>query len=136
MHVVLDTNLWLSALLSERGAPARIIEAWRAGRFALISSTDQIEELKRAARYEKVRLYVSRSAIGKTVNSLRAAEVLLERVPRTGASPDPEDEYLLAMAITTGADYLATGDKALLAIRSISNTRIVSAHRFAAILGR
>ena len=132
----MDTNLFLSALLSERGLPARIVNAWRAGRFALVSSIDQIEEFKRAARYEKVRPFVSRGAVGKTVNSLRAAEVLLKRLPRAGVSPDPEDEFLLAMAIAAAADYLVTGDKALLELKQVAATRIVSAHRFAAILAR
>ena len=136
MHVVLDTNLFLSALLSGRGPPARIVDAWRARRFALVSSFDQIEEFKRAARYEKVRLYVSRGAVGKTVNNLRGAEVLLRRLPRTGASPDPQDEFLLSMAIAAGADYLVTGDKALLRVNSVAATRIVSARGFAGILAR
>jgi predicted nucleic acid-binding protein len=35
VRVVLDTNLLLSALLSDRGPPARIVEAWRGGRFRL-----------------------------------------------------------------------------------------------------
>jgi putative PIN family toxin of toxin-antitoxin system len=126
----------LSALLSGQGTPAQIVDAWRAGRFALISSYDQIEEFKLAARYKKVRSYVSRGAVGKTVNSLRNAEVLLKRLPRAGASPDPEDEFLLSMAIAAGADYLVTGDKALLGLKRIAKTRITSARRFAAILAR
>ena len=136
MHVVLDTNVFLSALLSERGPPPRIVDAWRARRFALVSSLDQIEEFKRAARYEKVRPYVSRGATGKLVNSLRGAEVLLERLPRAGASPDPDDAYLLSMALAAGADYLVTGDQALLGLKRVATTRIVSARRFAAILAR
>lgn len=136
MHVILDTNLFLSALLSERGPPARIVDAWRGGRFALVTSLDQIGELKRAARYEKVRIYVSRSAVGKLVNSLHGAEVLLKRLPRAGASPDPSDDYLLAMAAAAGADYRVTGDKALLALGRLATTQIVSPHRFAAMLAR
>ena len=102
----------------------------------MVSSLDQIEEFKRAARYEKVRPYVSRGAVGKLVNSLRRAEVLLRRLPRAGDSPDPEDEYLLSMAITASADYLVTGDKALLRLKRIATTRIVPPSRFAAILAR
>jgi hypothetical protein len=32
--------------------------------------------------------------------------VLLERLRRVGDSPDPGDDYLLAMAVTAGADHL------------------------------
>lgn len=136
MRAVLDTNLFLSALLSAKGMPARVVEAWRDGRFELVTSREQIDEVKRAARYEKVRIYVSRSAIGRLVNGLRNAEMLLARLPRAGASPDPGDDFLLAMSVAAEADYLVTGDKALLSLRTIATTRIVTPRRFAALLAR
>jgi putative PIN family toxin of toxin-antitoxin system len=132
--VVLDTNVLLSALRAEHGSPARVVDAWGAGRFRLASSREQIEEFKRAARYPKLRPYLPRAAIGRVVNQLRAAEVLLQRLRRAGDAPDPGDDYLLSMALACGADFLVTGDKALLAMRRVGATRIVSARRFAAIL--
>ena len=136
MRAVLDTNLFLSALLSGKGAPAHVIEAWRNGRFELITSGEQIAEVKRAAQYEKVRLYVPRAAVGRLVSSLRSAQVLLGRLPRVGASPDPGDDFLLAMCVAAEADYLVTGDKALLSLGQIATTRIVSPRSFASMLSR
>ncbi len=136
MRVVLDTNLFLSAFLSAAGPPARLIDAWRAGRFELVTSREQIEEVKRAARYEKIRSYVSHAAVGRLVNGLRAAEIVLKRLPLVGGAPDPGDDFLLAMAVATDAEFLVTGDKALLSLKCVADTRIVSASRFAAILGR
>jgi putative PIN family toxin of toxin-antitoxin system len=132
--VVLDTNVLLSALRAEHGPSARVVDAWGAGRFRLASSREQIEEFKRAARYPKLRPYLPRAAIGRVVNQLRAAEVLLQRLRRAGDAPDPGDDYLLSMALACGADFLVTGDKALLAMRRVGATRIVSARRFTAIL--
>ena len=136
MLAVLDTNLFLSALLSENGPPALIVEAWRAERFDLVTSREQIAEVKRAAQYEKVRVFVSRAAVGRLVNSLRAAQVLLARLPQAGDSPDPGDDYLLAMATAADADYLVTGDKALLSMKRVAKTRIITPRRFAALLAR
>ena len=136
MRAVLDTNVFLSALLSEKGPPAFIVEAWRAERFELVTSREQIAEVKRAARYEKMRPYASRAAVGRLVNSLRAADILLVRLPHSGGSPDPGDDYLLSMAIAAGADYLVTGDRALLSLNRVADTRIVTPHRFAALLAR
>jgi putative PIN family toxin of toxin-antitoxin system len=134
VRIILDTNIILSALLSDRGAPARIVDAWTERRFELVSSTDQIDELKRVTRYPKLREYLLRSAIGRLVNGLREAEVLLKRLPSHIEAPDPGDNYLIAMAIASGADFLVTGDKALLALTRMGTTRIVSAQRFAAML--
>lgn len=136
MLAVLDTNVLLSALRTDTSPPALILNGWIAGAFQLVTSTEQIEEFKRAARYPRLRHALPRAAIGKLVNRLRAAEVLLERFHRLGDSPDPADDYLLAMAMAAEAGYLVTGDKALLRMGHVAGTRIVSARRFASLLAR
>jgi hypothetical protein len=134
VRVVLDTNVLISALLSAHGSPALVLDAWRDGRFELVTGQEQIVELKRAAGYEKLRRYIPRAALGRLVTALRNAEILLVRLPRVGASPDPGDDYLLAMAISTDADFLVTGDNPLLALKRICTTRIVAPGRFAKLL--
>ena len=66
----------------------------------------------------------------------RPAERAAHGHQRAGDSPDPGDEYLIAMALAAGADYLVTGDQPLLALRRIAVTRFVSPRRFSAILAR
>jgi predicted nucleic acid-binding protein len=36
LAIVIDTNLWISALINARGAPARVLDAAPAGRVRLI----------------------------------------------------------------------------------------------------
>lgn len=135
MLAVLDTNVLLSALHPSGGPPAEILDAWSAGKFRLINSNEQIDEFKRAVDYPKLRSLLPRRAVGRVVNRLHEAEVVLRRLRRVGDSPDPGDEYLLAMAMAGGADFLVTGDKALLGLGRVASTRIVSPRRFAALLG-
>jgi putative PIN family toxin of toxin-antitoxin system len=134
--VVLDTNVLLSALRTDTSPPARILDAWRAARFELVTSVEQIEEFRRAASYPRLRSVLPRAAAGEVVNQLRAAEVVLERLRRAGDSPDPGDEYLIAMAIAAGADFLVTGDRKILALRRVAETPILTPRRFAALLAR
>ena len=136
MLVVLDTNVLLSALRAERSPPAAILDAWREGRFMLVTSHEQIAEFKRAAEYPRLRPYLPRRAVGRVVNELRAAEVVLERLRRAGDSPDPGDDYLLAMAAAAEADVFVTGDRALLSLKRMGATSIVSPRRFATMLER
>jgi hypothetical protein len=50
-------------------------------------------------------------------------------------SPDPADDFLLALSETGKADYLVTGDKSgLLVLAHHRATRIISAREFAALL--
>lgn len=135
MRVILDTNILLSALRTNTSAPAVILDAWRAGRFQLVTSVEQVDEFKRAARYPKLRALLPRGAVGRVVNQLRGAEVVLERLRRAGDSPDPGDEYLIAMALAADSDYLVTGDRALLSLRRIAVTQFVTPRRFIAVLG-
>ena len=136
MLAILDTNVLLSALRSGNSPPPRILDAWRERRFELATSLEQIAEFKRAARYPKLRPYLPRSAIGRLVNELRSADLVLQRLRRPGDSPDPGDDYLLAMALAAGADFLVTGDRALLALKRLGQTRIVAPARFALLLRR
>jgi putative PIN family toxin of toxin-antitoxin system len=80
--VVLDTNVLLSALRSEGSPPAEILDAWRARRFRLATSGEQVDELRRAAGYPKLKPYLPRRAVGRIVNELRSAEVVLKRLRR------------------------------------------------------
>ena len=134
MLVILDTNVLLSGLRAGRSPPAEILDAWREGRFGLVTSTDQIEEFRRAARYPQLASWFPRRTVGRVINGLRSAEVVLERLRRAGDAPDPGDDYLLAMALAAGADLLVTGDQALLRVRKVGHARIVMPRRFAAML--
>jgi putative PIN family toxin of toxin-antitoxin system len=134
--VILDTNVLLSALRAGSGPPVKIVDAWRDRRFALATSSEQIEEFRRTARYPKLLSFLPRGAVGRMVNELRTAELVLVRMKRAGDSPDPGDDYLLAMAIAAGADYLVTGDKPLLSVKRVGYSRIISPRAFATILKR
>jgi len=54
IRAVPDANVFVSALLSPRGYPAKILSAWRAERFHLVISPAVLEELDRVLRYPKI----------------------------------------------------------------------------------
>lgn len=45
VHVVLDTNVWVSAFLNPKGHPARLIRNWTEGKFTPVISMPLLEEL-------------------------------------------------------------------------------------------
>ena len=136
MRVVLDSNLIISALITGTGVPARVLEAWRRGRFALVLSQEQLEELRRVTRYERLRPLITASAAGVLLNELRAHAQMLSDLPHVDRSPDPGDNFLLAMAQAGEADVLVTGDKHdLLILGSFQRTRIITARQFLTQLG-
>jgi len=61
MRVVLDTNVFLSALISPHGAPNEIYRAWRAARFEIVTSRRQLYELKLASRFGRTKIMTPRA---------------------------------------------------------------------------
>jgi putative PIN family toxin of toxin-antitoxin system len=53
MRVVLDTNIFVSALLTPSGVAATVLQMWREGRFDLVTSSTVLAELRRVLNYPK-----------------------------------------------------------------------------------
>ena len=136
MRVILDTNVLLGALISPHGPPDVIFRAWRAARFELVTSLAQLEELRRASRYPKLKAILPAHRVGTMVNNMQRAIVLdvLPSLPEAMDLNDPNDAFLLAMALASDADYLVTGDRrsGLLQRNTIGRTRIVTPSKFCA----
>lgn len=135
VRLVLDTNLLISALISERGAPARLIDAWDERRFVLVCSREQLDEIKSTTRRVHLAPYIDRNDVGRFINQLRAEAVMLDALPVVDRSVDPADNFLLAMAEAGEVDYLVSGDRrGVLALRKHGRTHIVSARAMAVML--
>lgn len=130
MRVILDTNVLLGALISPHGPPDAIYRAWRAARFELVTSVAQLDELRRVSRYPKLKTILPAHRVGTMVNNMQRAIVLTQLPPLPDGVEvnDPNDAFLLAMALVGEADYLLTGDRraGLLQRASVGRTRIVT----------
>ena len=136
MRVILDTTVLLGALISPHGPPDAIYRAWRAARFELVTSVPQLDELRRASRYPKLKTNLPAHRVGTMVNNMQRAivSVQLPPLPDGIEANDPNDASQLAMALGSEADYLVTGDRrvGLLQRGSIGRTRIVTPATFCA----
>jgi putative PIN family toxin of toxin-antitoxin system len=130
MRVVLDTNVLVSALMIQTGNPAAIYRAWQEGRFILLTCAEQFDELRATLRKPAIAGRIKPYKAGGLVNEMKELAESVDALPRVRRSPDPTDDFLLALSEAGGADYLVTGDKSgLLALEHHKGTRIVSAPR-------
>jgi putative PIN family toxin of toxin-antitoxin system len=128
MRFILDTNILVAALITRGTPPDQLYEAWRDGRFTLITSELQIEEIRRVTRREGIRFRIHPAEAGRLVNDLRRLATVVGNLPTVDVSPDPYDNFLLAMAQCAQADILVTGDKRdLLSLSRHQGTRILTA---------
>jgi uncharacterized protein len=138
-RAVVDTNVIVSSVISDRGSPRRVLEAWRDGRFVLVSCRQQIQEVARALRYDRIRV---RYRLGD--DDIRAVLALLWTQAEIAADPaegpritiDPDDDVLLALCVNAGAQYLVTGDRPLLSLGRHGRAAIISPREFAEFLSR
>jgi putative PIN family toxin of toxin-antitoxin system len=132
MRVVLDTNILISALLVQVGNPAAIYRAWQVGLFTLLTCAEQLDELRATLRKPAVATRIKPYRAGRLVNQIKELAENIGSLPRVKRSPDPTDDFLLAVSEAGRADYLVTGDKSgLLALARHKATHIISASDFA-----
>jgi hypothetical protein len=103
---------------------------WRDRKFDLASCELQLDEVRAVSRREELRSRLTHSEVGTLVNLIRRLAIMVESLPEVSASPDPKDNYLLALAPAAKVDLLVTGDKShLLALKKHGSTRIITARQ-------
>lgn len=134
MKVVLDTNILISALISKTAAPHHIYQAWQGKRITVLTCAQQLVEVREVTRRVAVALRIKPAEAGRLVNSLPTSvclAVVQTDLPAVQRSPDPKDDFVLALAQAGGARYVVTGDKSgLLALRQHAGAEIVTATDF------
>jgi uncharacterized protein len=116
---VVDVDVLISATLSARGLSAEVIRSCRDGAFELVVSELLIAELTRALAYPKIRKRIPVEQAAAFISVVRDHGPIAEDPgdPPSVRSPDPDDDYLIAMAISARS-YLVTGDQHLLRLEA------------------
>jgi len=132
MLVLLDSNIFLSALLKAGSIPARIVDKWLDGRFRLLTCQQQIDEIRLASRNPKFRAKLQPHEVGSMLNNLYKADLWQQPIPHRHEARDPNDSYLLDLMEAAQPDYAVTGDKSsgLLELGTLGRTKILSATEF------
>ena len=115
MRAVLDPNVLVSAAISPAGPPRQILTAWTNERFELIASPALLDELADVLARSKFRRFITAAVATEFIDGLAADAAIVADPPQLpGVSPDPDDDYLVALARAASADYLVSGDRHLL----------------------
>jgi len=117
LRAVLDPNVIISATLSPGGSPGRLFRSWLDGAFELVVSPFLLDELERALGYSKLRERVTTDETQELLEVLARAGVTVRDpdVPAEVRSPDPDDDYLIALA-SISRSVLVSGDTDLLGL--------------------
>lgn len=128
-RVVIDTNVFISGLLSGSSTPARVVERVLE-QDQLLVSTDTLRELMAKMLSPKFDRYVSRERREALLDRLAPNVEMVEIVQRIQASRDPKDDKFLEVAINGGAHVLVSGDGDLLTLHPFRGTDILTPAAF------
>jgi uncharacterized protein len=131
IRAMLDTNVLASGFLSERASPGQRLRLWTYRRFTLVTSDDILSELERTFRQPYFRHRLTEDRIAADLELLRReAEIVTATTAVSGVATHPEDDLVLATALSGGADYLVTGDAKLQALGAFRGVVILSPRAF------
>lgn len=113
-RIVIDTGVLVSALISPEGPTSFILDALDAKQFVLIASPHLLDELSRVLRRDKFRRYVTLAEVDTFVEDLHeCADLHDDPTGVPAVSPDPDDDFLIALAREANANALISGDSDL-----------------------
>ena len=132
IKAVLDTNVLISGIFW-KGPPFEILEAWQKRRFLLVISPPILDEYRRVLDdMTKLRPIPVLGSILEIIE-LHSEMVTPVRFPERVCS-DPDDDKFLEAALAARAEYVVTGDAALLKVKDHQGIQIVRPRQFLALV--
>lgn len=109
LRIVVDTNLWIRALL---GGPVTLplLEAWRAGKFDVLISQALLDELDAVAQRPRLKQLIEAAHARALVEQLHWRGQWVEATAVPPRCRDPKDHPVLATAISGRANAIVSGD--------------------------
>ena len=130
MRFVLDTNLLVSAVIAA-GLPRRLVNGVKAGEFELCTSEVLLAEVLDVLSRGKFDARLTQAGLTPQgiVDDLRRIAVVVAPADTPRVVPtDPDDDHVIAAAVTGQADLIASGDKRdLLSLGSCAGIPIATA---------
>jgi putative PIN family toxin of toxin-antitoxin system len=131
MRVVLDTNIFISAVLG--GKLRIIVDMWRQGKFTLIVSEAIAHEYLDVIQRPKFKIPALEIA-SVTDYLFKAAEFVTPTEKLTVIEADLTDNKFLEAAIAGQAEFIVSGDRHVFEIKIFRKIPIITASEFIAWL--
>lgn len=108
LKVVLDTNVVVSGLLRQKGAPATILDAATSKLFRCYVSESLLDEYREVLTRDYLGL--DRQRASRFLGDLRKVAIFVVPRKKVTVARDPDDDVLMECALEAGADFIVTGN--------------------------
>lgn len=127
-RVIIDTNLWISFLLSKKSS--FLDNLFRNSEITLLFSKELLEEFVTVSTRTKFKRYFAEKDLQELITSIKSHAEFIIVSSTVNICRDPKDNFLLSLSKDGKANYLVTGDKDLLEIRNFGKTSILTLIEF------
>jgi len=136
MRAVIDTGVFVSALICRQGTTGDVLLSLRDGRFTAIYTTDILVEIIDVLGRPKFRTKyrIEPDDITALINLIRLRGDLVMPTQKVTASRDPKDDKFLQAALATQTNYIVSGDADLLDLTPFQDIPILRPAEFLARL--
>ncbi len=133
LKVIIDTNLWNSFLIGKELGNLQLLIVNKTLQVVLCKQL--LEEINGVTQKPKLQKYFPASKIQKLLELLKIIGLSIEITSEVSICRDAKDNYLLALAKDSQADFLITGDTDLLSLVNFEGTEILTYKDFLQKIG-
>jgi putative PIN family toxin of toxin-antitoxin system len=131
-RVVIDTNVFISALLNPLGTPKKVINI-AVSQFTILQSEATYQELATRISKNKFDKYLEKDDGLDFLSSLKNRSLFVDIWHETRVCSDLDDNKFLELAVSGMAQYIITGDKELLILNTYQGIPIITPAEFLVI---
>lgn len=112
IRAIIDTNVWVSALINKKGFPAELKERYIKREFEAIISTPLIDEISEVLRRPRIKdkYKITDQEINDAVEILVNTGIKVNLTGSVNLCRDKKDNFVLETAMKGKANYLITRD--------------------------
>jgi uncharacterized protein len=128
IKVIIDTNLWISFLIGKQLVSLKPLLVEQT--IQPILSEQLLQEIVLVTQRPKLEKYFPQSKVNELIDLLKIIGLSININSKVTLCRDAKDNYLLALAKDSQANFLITGDKDLLVLKQFESTKIVTYQEF------
>jgi len=137
IRAVLDTNVFVSGAISPKGSPRRILEMAERKIFETVTSLLINQEILSVLHRENIyaKYGINEDIVDGIASFLYEGTILTQGFYQvTRIKQDPEDNKFIGCALEGEADYIVSGDRHLLSLKSYKGIQVLNADSFVRVL--
>ena len=129
MRIVIDTNVLISAIFWA-GRPKLLLNSVRRGEITFLTSDTLLTELKEVLTSKDKPFRISPGEADQIINHLKHIAEIVDTSCIVAVCRDEDDNRVLECALDGSAEYIITGDKDLLDLKTFKGIKIVNVGDF------